>query len=72
MDTTDDIVKDEADDGPGDVIDSRAGRDTTDTSEEDGDVDIAEEGERVAAGEEVEGDGEESADEEEPTGGQNI
>jgi hypothetical protein len=69
MNTTDDVVEDEADDGPGDVVDSRAGRDAADAGEQDGDVDVAEEREGVAAGEEVEGDGEESTDEEEPTDG---
>ena len=47
------------------VADARRGRELREPGEADGDVDVAPDGHRVAAGEQVEGDGEERADEEE-------
>ena len=60
------VVEDESNQCVGDVVDTVGGRHGTQTSEEDGDVDIPPEGERVATSEEIEGDGQNKADGEEP------
>ena len=39
MTATDDVVKDESDDGPWDVVDSTGGGDGSSTTEDDGEVD---------------------------------
>ena len=44
MTPADDILEDEPDDGPGDVVDSSGRRDLTSAVEEDGDVDVAQPG----------------------------
>ena len=61
----DEPLEEGADHRPGGVVDARRGRELREPCEADGDVDVPPEGGRVAAREEVEGDGEERADEEE-------
>src|SRR5262249_49327214 len=60
------IVEDEPRYGPRGVVEPCRGRDRTDAGEEDGDVDVAEEGKRIPTGEEEERDRSESSNQEEP------
>ena len=62
-------VKEEADDCPHCVVDARGWRDGSSAAEEDRHVDIAPEGEGEAPGEEVQWDGSDGANQEEPKHG---
>jgi len=58
-------LEDEADDRPGHVVDGRGGRDEGGTGEDDGEVDVFDEGVGEFAGDEVACEREDGADEEE-------
>ena len=62
----DDVVEDEADDTPRDVVRRRCGRNETGASEDNGPVDVTDEGAREALLDEVRQDRDGSANEEEP------
>ena len=66
MEATDHVVKDKAPQYPGNVVDPRSRWHSTETGEEDWDVDVSPDGQREAASQEVEGDGCEETDGEEP------
>lgn len=63
---SDEVVEGETRDGPRCVIDATAGWDSTNTSKEDGDVDVSPKGKRISLGKEIEGNGEGGTDEEPP------
>ena len=66
MEATDHVVEDEAPKYPGNVVDPRSRRHSTETGEEDWDINVSPDGQREATSQEVEGDGEEDTDGEEP------
>lgn len=66
VEPADAIVEDESDNGPRRVINPTTGRDSTNTSEEHGHVNVAPEGQGEAASKEVEGHGGKGSDSEEP------
>ena len=61
----DDKIEDEANEKPGDVVETGGWRDGAETGEADWDGDVAPDGKRIAASEEVEGEGKDRSDEEE-------
>ena len=61
----DDVVEDERDDRPGDVVDRARGRDVADAGEDDGEVDVLDDAVRPLERDGVRRAGEERADEEE-------
>lgn len=65
MESSDKVVENESGECPRDVVDSRSRWHGSKTGEEDGDIDVSPERERVAASKEVEGNGEKDTDGEE-------
>ena len=65
MTAADDVVEDERDDRPGDVVDRARGRDVADAGEDDGEVDVLDDAVRPLERDGVRRAGQERADEEE-------
>ena len=66
MEATDHVVEDEAPKYPRNIVNPRSRRHSSETGEEDWDVDVSPDGQREATSKEVEGDGCKDTDGEEP------